>query len=393
MHSSVRKFVGSALTILTAFGMSGAGLASTAFAGQLTQTSISLADNRTGNADTFTFKFRVASATTLKGLNFTFATTPSGSTTVPSSLTNPTPVLSPAGSVTFVTTTVAGWTAATTGPGVINVTNATGATVVTAGDLVTVVLSGINNNITTSGTQCDAAVDSDTCYVRINTYSDSANTVLVDSSVGSYTVINPTTVTATVDPSRVMTISGVANTAITTNDPFAITAGAVVATTSTNTIPFGNVGVGVPNVAQQGIQVATNAQFGYNVYQKFVGLGGTPDMMQGTNTTKNLDPYVNGGATFAAPTVFSTGPLGNVASLNTGVVGIRTSNANTPSFSSSNVYAPPAVGLAIGNAVMTSTTPDNGLTTSWITYKIQTNSYQPADKYTGTVVYQAVATY
>ena len=393
MHSSIRKFVGSALTILTAFGMSGAGLASTAFAGQLTQTNISLADNRTGNADTFTFKFKVASTTTLKGLNFTFATTPSGATTVPSSLTNATPVLSPANTVTFQSTGVAGWTAATTGPGVINVTNAAGATVMTAGDNVIVVLSGINNNITTGGTQCDTAPDSDTCYVRVSTYSDATNTTLVDSSVGSYTVIYPTTVTATVDPSLVMTIIGVAGGSITTNDPQAVTATSVVATTTTNTIPFGNVGVGVANMAQQGLTVATNAQYGYNVYQKFVGLGGTPDMMQGSNTTNNLDPYVNGGATFVAPTLFNTAPLGNVASVNTGVVGIRTSNAFVPNFGTNDFYAPPAVGLAIGNAVMTSVTPDNGLTTTWVTYKIRTNSYQPADKYTGTVVYQAVATY
>ena len=392
MHSSIRKVVGSALTILTAFGMSGAGLASTAFAGQLTHNIISLSDNRSGNADTFTFKFNVASTTTLKGFNFTFATTPSGATTVPSSLTNAAPALSPAGTVTFQATGVAGWTVATTGPGVLNVNNASGATVMTSGDLVTIVISGVNNNITTGGTQCDAAVDSDTCYVRVSTYSDATNTTLVDSSVGSYTVINPTTVTATVDPSLVMTLSGVAAANITTNDAQAITVGSVVATTTTNTIPFGNVGVGVANMAQQGISVATNSQYGYQVFQKFVGLGGTPDMMQGTTVANNLDPFVEGGATFALPKVFAA-PTGVVASVNSGEVGVRTSNANVANFGTNDFYAPPAVGNAIGNAVMTSVIPDNGAVTTWVTYKIRVNSYQPADKYNGTVVYQAVANY
>ena len=395
MHSSIRKVVGSVLTVMTAFGMSGAGLASTAFAGQARQTQISLSDNRTGNADTFTFSFRVASTTVIKGLTFNFATTPSGATTVPSSMTNPTPVLSPANTVTFNATGVAGFTAATSGAGVITVANASNVTTMVANDLVTVVISGINNNITTGGTQCDAAIDSDTCYVRIGTYSDAAFTTPIDSSVGSYTVINPTTVTATVDPSLVMTITGVAGAAIATNDANAPTAGGVVSTSATNSIPFGNVGVNVPNYGQQGLQVATNGQFGYNVYQKFVQLVTAGDILEGTTVSNKFDTFKGstGLATYAVPLVFSASPTGTAGSVNSGWVGIRTSNAGVPSFASSNFYAPPATGAAIGNPVMTSAGPDNGTVVTYVTYKLQTNSYQQADKYTGTLVYQAVASY
>lgn len=404
MNQAVRKFISSTLSASIALGFSTLGLGTAFAAGQLTHNSISLSDDRISTSNNYTFQFNAATAATVKSIVLQFSQTPSGGVTLPHNLDTTgatTTSVSVAGSVD------ANWSGLNkTTNGTLILSNSTG-TAVGAANTVIVVMNSITNNDVASHCDGIALNTTDTCYVQIATYNSDTtqnSTTLVDTGVSSYTVVTPITAQATVDPILNFVVTGVTGSNITSNDANAADTGGAATTSVTTTptsIPFGNVGVGKAKVAQQQLAVQTNANNGYNVYAKFAGtqIGGSGSayMMAGTQASNKLDPFTASTATWSAPKVFIA-PTSTTTNTNSGWCGMRTNNltvtgGTVPNFGTVNYFAPPAFGAGIGNAVMTDLGPDNGTSPTSVTYKIAVDAYQPADQYTGTVVYSAVASY
>ena len=434
MNQKVRKFISSSLSLSTAIGFSAVGVGS-AYAAQLQNIRAVPADPTVNTTTNFVIGYTAQSSTAVKLITIQFATDPSSNNiTVPGTggshvLTSTGAALdsyvaagtiTPGGDISATPGTAGNFTVdATTTNGLIKLTNTNGQAV-SSGQTQVLKLTSITNNDLYS--HCDgqgSSATTDTCYIRINTYSDTAgntNTKL-DSGVASYTVMTAVSATATVDPTLTFVVSGVDGSnlaaAVTANDANwnagaadSNTAGVI---TTPTTIPFGNVKVGKTRVAQQTLSVTTNANNGYNTYAKFIGntIGTTPavggtNLMAGTQAGNKLDQFTGGGAvTWGSPALF-TAPTSTTSNTNSGWVGMRTSNyasngqgVGNGNFNVAGVYAPPAVGTSagIGNAVMVKSGPDNGQTPTAVTYKIAADAYQPADLYTGTVVYTVVASY
>lgn len=221
-----------------------------------------------------------------------------------------------------------------------------------------------------------AGNSSDTCYVRVTSYSD-AGVTAVDSGIVSYTVVDDITVTARVDPSFTFVVGAVAantaNNSITTS----------VASTF-DTLPFGNLTAGTPKYAAHSLRVTTNTQSGYTVYARM------STQMAGVYSANNIDPFIAGWAT---PTSW-TEPTGTTPNTNTGWIGANSTDADITAWG-------PAVGAIFGdvahsgtgNAVSYKASSDNGATPVYVTYAIEANVFQPADTYTGTLIYNALPTY
>ena len=394
MYTSVRKFISSTLAVSSALALSGLGVVATANAAQLTGATATLSNTQAAVASNYTFSFGVGSTTVIKGFKIQFRAVPSGSGTVPHNLST---AASTFGSVTTGAapgTAATGWAySGTPANGEIDITDATGTGALTVGNLFNLTAQNVTNN-DLAGPYCGpSSTSSDTCYAQIYTYADTTLATLIDQTVVSYTVVAPTIVTATVDPSLTFTLAGVPSANIATNDTnVALSINAITAktvTTTASTVPFANISVNVPGVAQQSMTVATNAQYGYTVYQKFTGTVPATDTMVGVNVANHFSPWTG---TFAAPTTLLTA-TGTTPNTNTAFLGMRTTNANVPNFTTSNVYAGPYVGTGSGNPVMTSSAADSGATATFVTYKIVTNAQQPADTYTGTILYNVVAKY
>jgi hypothetical protein len=393
-----RKLVSSVLSLSTALTLSGLGLVSQAYASPLTNSFVQLSDSRGSVSSSYTITFNVASTTAIKAMKFFFANKPSGSVVTPpgfdgtgGSLTTVKKNGSSSGSFTGDFSQANG-----SGTSSITISDAgagTGALV--AGNTMEVVFGSLVNNdaADASGNACDTVANSESCYIRITTYSDSGATTPIDSSVASYTVVSPVTVTATVDPSLTFTVSAMTSGAYQDGN---ISCANTVTTTAT-TLPFGNLGVGIAKnrCAQHSLAVATNANGGYDTYMKFLGAAANTNMMTGTISGNNIDPFIDadGLATYVAPETFDVDPNGTSANVNTGWLGFRSNTIGA--FSGSNLYAPPTVNTTAtpGDKVMTKASPDLGTTATYVTYKIAVNALQPADTYTGTVVYNVVAKY
>lgn len=395
----LRKVVSSLLTFSTAVTLSGIGMVASAYASPLTETQVQLSDVRSTLSSTYTISFKVAQTTNIKGFRFIYSTTPSGSAVEPTSMSTTGASIS-----TFTkngSDISSGWTLGASTDGTLDVTKAAGTGALSAGDLILFTFAGINNTdaTTSGGNQCDSVANSETCYVRITTYntdtvgSFGAGTT-IDTSVGSYTVISPVTVTATIDPSLTFTLTGVASGSLAGNDANANCSSNV--TSTATTVPFGNVAVNTPKCGQHSLAVATNAQNGYKTYNKFIGT--SPNLMTGTISSSNVvNPYTG---TFGTPTAWTAQPTGTTTNTNTAWIGMRvvTPGSQSPGiggFNGSDLYAGPAVNSTstLGNTVMNSSGPDLGTSVTYVTYKFWTNALAPADTYTGTMVYNAIAKY
>ena len=437
MNQTVRKFISSTLSVSTAFGFSALGIGAV-HAAQLQHIQAVPADPTVFTTTNFVIGYVAQSSTAVKLIKIQFATDPSStSVTVPGTggshvLTTTSAALASyvaagtitsSGDISATPGTAGSFVVGNTTNGLLTLDNSSGQSVSSGQTQVLKLTTITNNDLYSHCDQQSSSATTDTCYIRINTYSDEAGNLPLDSGVASYTVMTPVTATATVDPTLTFTVSGVDGTnlagAVTTNDPnwtSGVTTGMAGVITTPTTIPFGNVKVNQVRVAQQRLAVITNANNGYNTYSKFIGnvinttpgVGGT-NLMGGTQGTNKLDAFTGtsggsagttGSITWNAPGLF-VAPISTVSNTNSGWVGERTSNytanggVGNGNFSTAGVYGPPAVGTGagIGNAVMVSAGPDNGLTPTAVTYKIAADAYQPADLYTGTVVYTVVASY
>jgi hypothetical protein len=363
-------------------------VAQVAHGAQLTQATVTLSNVVSQGNSSYTISFDAASTSNVGRIDFQYANTASGAT-LPNTLTTTSATLT---SININGSPSAGWSLANTTNGFLSLTNST-PVAVTATQPIVIVLGNITNNSTTSGTQCDSVSNSDSCWIQITDFTASNGSTPVDSTTVTYTVITSVSVTATVDPILLFTVSGVTNSNISTNDAHATgTDSGIQTTTSTATaLQFGHVTVGVSKVAQQKLQVETNANNGYDVYNKFTG---TNAMIGSANSSNNIDPYTGGGATWSSPTAWTTDPTGSAASVDSGWIGVRTTNGGVSGFGGDDLYGPPVVSDSLtGNKVMHSTIPDIGTSGTYVSYKIRVNANQPADAYTGTVVYNVVANY
>lgn len=175
------------------------------------------------------------------------------------------------------------------------------------------------------------------------------------------------------DPSLTFTISGVD--ANTVNNGITTSVGS-----DYHTLNFGNLSVLTPKYVAHSVYAATNADSGYIVTMKLYSY------LQGLYPANNIDPFTS---PWNNPTTW-TEPTGTSPNDNTGWFGANTSDIRVDGWSSGT-----AKFGAVTNSnqiVMQSTGSDSG-TTAFITYAIEINLLQPADQYTGSLVYNIIPIY
>lgn len=330
-----------------------------------------LSDPRTGTSSTHTLTFTHATASTIHEIRVQFATTPTGNT-------KPTGLTLTGATLGTLVNLNAGWTLNTSNAasGLLLLQHTNSGEAVNAATAMTIPLQAITN----SGIDdCDggSVASSDTCYVRIQTATATGawDTNVVDSTTVTYTVIQQITVSATVDPTFTFVITPV-------NNNTAVGGVTTSVSSTVTTLPFGNLTAGTPKYAAHRLNVTTNANGGYTVTMRMV------DQMTGTYGANNIDPYAATGATWSTPTVW-TEPTGSTPNTDTGWIGANTTDADVSGFASA-LFGPVN---STNNTVMSSTSSDNGSVAAHVVYAIEANVYQPADVYTGHLVYTATPTY
>lgn len=338
-------------------------------AGRLSNASDSLSDPRAGASSTHTFSFTVDTSSTLQEIRLQFSTTATGNSK-PSGLDLTSATL---GSLTNMD---AGWTLNTgsAASGLLEIQHTNGGEDLGAA-VVTIPIQAITN----SGiTDCQSSVSSsDTCYVQIQTSTTTGvwDDSVVDETTVTYTVVQAVTVSATVDPSFTLVISSVGASTV--------VGGVTTSAASTvTTLPFGNLTAGTPKYLAHGLNVTTNANSGYNVTMTMLS------QMSGTYSGNNIDPFNGTNVSWSNPIPW-TEPTGTSPNTDTGWIGAYTSDSDVSQFAAGEFG--PVNDTA--NTVMTSTSSDNGSSTVYVLYAIETNVYQPADSYTGTLVYTGTPTY
>jgi hypothetical protein len=353
-------------------------------AAQLTNTKLTLGDSGPGVVGTsHTFVFTHPSNSALRQINFLYCKTPSGTCTAPNGLVTAQP-----GHITdgvYVNlATPANWKVTSSVDGNVVLFDTVGVdTAINSNTVLTIPFTGITNNTIDTGVQsnnCDfqnatlpTDNSSDTCYVRINTYTD-AGVTEADKSIVSYTVISRVTVSARVDPTFTFVVQAVPDATVHSN----------ITTTMPSTfgtLPFGNLTAGTPKYTAHALFVTTNTQTGYTVSAKM------DTQMVGVYAGNNIDPFT---AAWGTPTAWVE-PTGNVASVDTAWFGANTTDTTLAGWSTPNGLFG---GIGPTNVVVKQkTTSDNGTTPTYLTYALEANVFQPADTYTGTLVYNALPTY
>jgi hypothetical protein len=245
---------------------------------------------------------------------------------------------------------------------------------VSTNTLMNLTLQGItNHDIGAADCDLDAEPSSDTCFIRLSIYSD-YGTTLVDEGVATYTVVSSVTVSARVDPSFTFGISAVAadqvRNQITTS----------VASTYSS-LPFSNLQANTPKYAAHKLNVTTNTQGGYTIYAKLT------TAMTGSYSQNNIDPFIG---PWGTPTTW-TQPTGTTPNTNTGWLGANTTDGDISGWSGA-VQKFGGISTS-NNAVMSGTASDDGTSAVYVTYGIEANVFQPADTYTGYLIYTALPKY
>ena len=156
------------------------------------------------------------------------------------------------------------------------------------------------------------------------------------------------------------------------------------ATSTTTTIPFGNIKPGDVKYVSQKITVTTNAPHGYTVNAYLA------DPITGQSTGNEIDPFGATNATWSNPVIWST-PTGTTANSDSGWIAANTSDTRVTGWGSASAKFGPMSGIA--HAVAYSSTPDRSGTDIYVTYALGVNNVQPADIYTGKIVYEVEASY
>ncbi|OGV95863.1 hypothetical protein A2W24_02295 [Microgenomates group bacterium RBG_16_45_19] len=363
------KLIGSFVSI---FGL--ALLVSPVFAGTLTNISVDLSNPEQGENTYHTVSFKTDTAASLKYITMDYCKTPSGNCVAPTNLDT---LSADKGTLTGFTDS-GNWTLDVADDDNPALEHSTGTESVSADTQLTIEMQDVDNNSIAGGAaDClnDGESSSDTCYIRFTTKNGSD--AQVDIGTGSYTVVTGVTVTATVDPSFTFVVSG--------QNTGAVNNGITASVNSTyNTLPFGNLSVGTPKYAAHKLNVTTNTQNGYYIYMRM------DNQMTGVYSSNNIDPFGAPSAAWNNPVAWVE-PTGATPNDNTGWIGANTTDTDVPNWASASELFGPV--NATDNAVMTKATADNGTYSVYVTYALESNVFQPADTYTGTVLYTATPTY
>jgi len=351
--------------------------------GALSHLSVSLSPSANpSSSSNYSIAFTTASAASLDEVDMQFATTPSGSLTVPTGLG--------IGSTTLGSTTGLGagtWTYANSS-GLAKITAT--AVEVGAATAVTIVLNTITNpSLNACGASVNgsspAAQTNDTCFIRITTMTGSS--VPVDVSNVSFTLIPAITASAEVDPSLTFNVTGVVASTTDNNN---------VVTTQTSTyaaLPFGHENPGQTSVVEQQLAVISNAAYGYTVDMAMTSAMKDPSA---ADQIYPFNPTAGGNMTTLWSTAIAwSAPTGTPGSSSSSWLGANTDSTNVGgNWSSLTTAGTPLWGPVSTTyvPVSLSTTPDNG-TQYTVGYEFETDAYQPAQTYTGTLNYTVVATY
>ena len=252
----------------------------------------------------------------------------------------------------------------------------------TSGTVMSFRLDNITNSLIAANCDGDSDVSSDTCYVHLATCTTvDCSGANLDEGIGTYTVVNTVTISARVDPTFTFVLAGTG--ATTTYNGITTS----VATTA-STVPFANMTANTPKYAAQSLTVTTNTQSGYTVsvraLQPSVGEG----LMQGVYTANHIDPFV---AAWGAPTTW-TSPTGTAPNVNTAWLGANTTDTDVSGWAAgTGLFG--GISNSSNVVVMQKNSSDNGANPVYVTYAMEANVFQPADTYTGTLVYTAVPTY
>lgn len=329
---------------------------------------VTLTNPVAGGSSNYQFQFTVPSSAPIREIRFQWSTTATNQSIPTAGMLN-------AAALGTLSNLDGGWTTLATGQaasGLLELQHTS------SQDLNGLVVGATINTVTNSGINaCDGQASTDTCYVQIQTSSGTGawGNQVVDTATITYTVVQAVTVSATVDPTFTFVISSVgANTVI---------GGVTTSVASTaSTLPFGNLTVGSPRYAAHRLNVTTNANSGYTVTMR------VSTAMTGTYSSNNIDPFAAAGVAWATPQPWSS-PNGGSANSDTAWFGAHVTDAGLSQFDDGEFG--PANGT--DNTVMVSTTSDNGVNPEYVVYAVEANVYQPADVYTGTVLYTATPTY
>ncbi|PIZ63986.1 hypothetical protein COY16_00500 [Candidatus Roizmanbacteria bacterium CG_4_10_14_0_2_um_filter_39_13] len=346
------------------------------YAGTFTQADMTISDSRAGLASVeHDFDFTTTVTTGIKELHIIYCTSTTGACSAP------------AGIVTTGATRSADNIAGTGRTdtfgvnGTLNVGIST--TAPQATQAVQIDFTGITNPST-----ADTSF-----YAHIITYSDAGSTE-IDSAWVAGAVLTTTSisVTASIGPTFSFIVAGV----IPGSDSSGI--GDVVdqvngstldITTTASTIPFGTLSTGDPNIGAHDLTVATNATNGFVVTTRYIDVGSSAPLVDGSN---NIDIFTG---TDAAPTTWSS-PAGTGANVNTGFMGYTTEDVTlgtgTTNRFTSNKWAGQE-NVTVKEVFYNGTAPAGGTESERIGWQAEVNALQPAGNYTGTVILVATPTY
>ena len=355
-------------------------------ADKLDDTNVRLSEPRASQSSTYTFATKAKTTGSIKGIKMKFRREASNGQQHPTDMTQTSAAKGTmTGGLTAANYTLDRTTDA--GTGILYLQNNTGDTI-NGGTSITWEVTGMGNpsiGATNAGCTPSSNNSSGTCYLRILTFNTDTLADLqaetpaniLDTATVSYTVTSDVTVTATVDPSLTFTVTGVASGASAN--------GQTTSHTSTfTTLPFGNLATNTPKYLAHDLTVRTNATKGYQVTMKM------RDDMTGTYAANNIDPYVGNSATWSVPKAW-TSPTSATANEDTGWIGANTPDTDVSGWSSPSGLWGPVNGTE--NQVMLSSGPDIGTVATRISYTMETDVYQPADNYTGYLIYNCIPTY
>jgi len=345
---------------------------SQAQAAQVKNMVVSLSNTDETASSTHSVTWDNISSGTLMTVRFEYCTTPSGNCTTPANMT------STAATKGTLTNMIQGdWSLVTTVNTKPRFENTNGGEDLGT-DTVTAQMVGIDNH---DVGDCNPVpnTSTDTCYVRMGTYTDVPFATLIDQGVATVTVTQAVTVDARVDPLFVFTISGDAagnvHSQITTS-----------AASTYDNLNFGNLTAGTPKYIGHMLRVTTNTENGYSITMRMNA------QMTGTYPANNFDPFKG---TWAAPTTW-TEPTGDIPSQDTAWIGFNTSdytavdNADKVQQFGAQLFGPVN---STNNVVMREGGSDNGASPIYVTYGLEANVFQPADTYTGQIIYTALPSY
>ena len=333
-----------------------------AMAASLTSAKLTISDSRAAQtAVTHEFKFTTATGGSIRHVDFTYCTAPTGICQPPTDLalttgTGPISGLG-AGSVTSPTTNQSLRYTVTTPSNIAS------------GTAVTIPFTNITNP---SGTNSSF-------YVRIQTL-DAGNQLLDQVTVASAVLTNNSiSVSANIGAAFTFTVSPVTSGSVNGNT-------ITISDVTPNTINFGSIQSGTSStyIAAHLLNVTTNATNGYSITVK------TPNNTPLSDTSNNIDNFIGSNT---SPATWSS-PQGTTQNENTGFFGYTTEDTTLSGSSANRFSGNKWAGFETSpyeiayNATAVPT--GNPITVGW---RLEINSSQPAGEYRGTIILVATPTY